>query len=485
LHVCSWKAMPDPQPDPACVAPLGQSSQQDGPGRNKATFGFLYAICAVEGADVALLPSTFRALEADLGLTPSHLATLALCQALAGSLFAPLWGSLVDHGWQRKWMLVSGAVSWGVLTTLLAFITEFSAMAVLRTLNGIALASMMPISQSLIIDLTQAGERGHYFGNVQFSFQTGMISGILFATSLSNQTIWGFQGWRVAFVTIATMCLLLAAIIACCMSEPTRASIDEGGLSFMKELRKLQVYWRIKTFKVIVLQGLFGSIPWGALGFAVLYFQYVGMSDFQAALLVGLSTVGGAFGGLLGGFMADTLHRWNQFHGKPLTAQISVASGIPLVVVIYYAMAPDPSLFYWFVVLMFTFGLMAQWCPCVNRPILADIVPASGRGSIVAWLVAIDGSASALFGAPLVALLSEDVFGYRPSSLGVAEMSQAQRHANATALSRSIMTMCVIPWAICFAFYAVLHFTYKADLASMGDDSEKGMRGTSETTPLL
>lgn len=477
--------MPDPRADPGGLVPLGQSLQHDGPGRKKTAFGFLYAICAVEGADIALLPSTFRALEADLGLTPSHLATLALCQALAGSLFAPLWGSLVDHGWQRKWMLVSGAVSWGVLTTLLAFITEFYAMVVLRTLNGIALASMMPISQSLIIDLTKAGERGQYFGNVQFSFQMGTIFGILFATSLSNQTIWGFQGWRVAFVTIAIMCLVLAAIIACCMVETTRDSIDEEGLSLMKELRKLRAYWRINTFKVIVLQGLFGSIPWGALGFAILYFQYVGMSDFEAALLVGMSTVGGAFGGLLGGFMADTLHGWSRFHGRPLAAQISVASGIPLVVVIYYAMPQNPSLFYWFAILMFSFGLMAAWCQCVNRPILAEIVPASGRGSIVAWLVAIDGSAAALFGAPLVALLAENVFGYQPSRLGVAEMSHAQRHANAAALSRSIIIMCVVPWAICFAFYAVLHFTYKTDLASMGEDSERGKKDKSETTALL
>lgn len=477
--------MPDPQADPAGLAPLGPGHvEHERPRANRTTFGFLYAICAVEGADVMLLPATFRALEADLGLRPSHLATLALCQALTASVFAPIWGSLVDHGWSRKWMLVGGAVSWGILTTLLAFITEFYAMIVLRTLNGVALASMMPVSQSIIIDLSQSHERGHFFGNVQFSFQMGTISGVVFATSLSNQTIWGFQGWRVAFVTVAMMCFLLAAIIACCMVEPGRVSIDEGRMGFMKELRKLRAYWRIPTFKVIVMQGVFGTIPWGALGFAILYFQYVGISDFHAAVLVGLFTLGCGFGGLLGGFIADSMTRWSRFHGRPMTAQISVSSGIPLVVVIYYCMPRNPSHYYWFCVLMFTFGLMAAWCACVNRPILADIVPASGRASIVAWLVALEGSTSALFGAPLVALLSENAFGYKPSRLSVAEMSPEQRQMNASALSRSIVIMCVVPWAICLACYTFLHFTYKADLASIEDDHEKGKKGKSETTPL-
>lgn len=471
-------------PEPHADVPL-RAGDHEARAKDRAAFGFLYAICAVEGADVMLLPSSFRALERDLGLQPSHLATLALCQALAASIFAPVWGSLIDHGYQRKWMLVGGATSWGILTVLLAFITQFYSMIALRTLNGIALAAMMPVSQSIIIDLTESHERGHYFGNVQFSIQMGTICGVVFATSLSNQTIWGFQGWRVAFVSVALMCFLLAAIIACCMAEPRRVSLDEGRMGFMKEFRKLQAYWRIDTFKVIVLQGVFGTIPWGALGFAVLYFQYVGVSDFGSAMLVGFFTLGCGFGGLLGGFVADTMESWSRWHGRAITAQISVSSGIPLVFVIFYVMPRDPSYYPGFAVLMFTFGLMAAWCSCVNRPILADIVPSGGRASIIAWLVALEGSTSALFGAPVVALLSENVFGYHPSRLAIAEMPVHQQHINAVALSRSIVICATVPWIVCLTCYSFLHFTYKADVASIAEGNAKGKKGVSETTPLL
>ena len=44
------------------------------------------------------------------------------------------------------------------------------------------------------------------------------------------------------------------------------------------------MYWRIDTFKIIVLEGLFASIPWSALSFTTMYFQYMGISYIAWAL---------------------------------------------------------------------------------------------------------------------------------------------------------------------------------------------------------
>ena len=59
----------------------------------------------------------------------------------------------------------------------MAIVTEFYWMIVLRALNGAALATLMPISQSIIADLTVPSERGYAFGWVQCMVNTGMIFG--------------------------------------------------------------------------------------------------------------------------------------------------------------------------------------------------------------------------------------------------------------------------------------------------------------------
>ena len=38
-------------------------------------------------------------------------------------------------------------------------------------------------------------------------------------------------------------------------------------------------------YDVFFVSGFFGSIPWNALSFLTMYFQYVGFSDFHAAVL--------------------------------------------------------------------------------------------------------------------------------------------------------------------------------------------------------
>ena len=49
------------------------------------------------------------------------------------------------------------------------------------------------------------------------------------------------------------------------------------------------------------LQGIMGTIPWNALVFLTLYMQLMGMSDFDASMLMSLFLGSTALGGLLGG----------------------------------------------------------------------------------------------------------------------------------------------------------------------------------------
>lgn len=325
-----------------------------------------------------------------------------------------------------------------------------------------------------------ANERGKFFGIVQFSANLGTVACAVGTSTISMHLIYGqVYGWRVAFALVANLSILLAFMIFMYMPEPPRHATCDTMPSIRGEWSKLCRYLRIPTFQVIVLQGMFGSIPWSALSFMIFYFQYVGISDFGASVLFALMMGGGACGGILGGLVGDRLAQWSPVHGRPLTAQISVACGIPLIAIVFGVIPRDPSYFSTYCVLIFIFGVMASWCAAgVNRPILAEIVEERDRASVFAWLVTIDGSFAALLGAPMVGVLAESAFGYHPSQELVANMPIEQRQINVTALGHALLSCCILPWMLCFMCYAALHVTYSQDVVADKSNKNKALPST-------
>lgn len=94
-----------------------------------------------------------------------------------------------------------------------------------------------------------------------------------------------------------------------------------------------------RTFFVLLLQGVCGYIPLHAFQFYTLYFQSVGMPDWQASLLTACPLVGGLLGSLFGGWLGDQAERWSVSHGRPLVGQCGTLLAIPL---IYFALLAIP-----------------------------------------------------------------------------------------------------------------------------------------------
>lgn len=430
---------------------------------NSFIIGLLYAVCIVEGADIQLLPSTFRALEADLGLSPTDLATLGLCQALAASLTTPVWGILVDNGCSGKRILVCGSIAWAILTLLLAFVTHFHAMLVLRTLNGIALASLTPVSQAIIVSITPPAERGARFGMCGGAMNLGMVLCSVFATSMSNTVVFGLDGWRVAFTVVSMVSLSLAFVLATCMEDIRHQ--DWRATDLYNELRTFLSYFKIPSFVIIVCQGCLGSVPWSSLAFLTMFFQYIGIPDNRAALLYAVMLVALGLGHIVGGHIGDGLTKISRFHGRPLTAQISVLCGIPCVWLMLGCVPRQPSSWLTYALLLTCFGITASWCSSgVNRPIFTEVVPSGSQGRVIAWLAALEGSSAACFGGPMVGLLAETTFGYRPQQEQVQDIDPSIREANVHALASGMLFMAIMPWIACFAIFSFLHLTYRCDV---------------------
>lgn len=442
----------------------------------------LALICTVsflEGGDEVLLPATQYALNHDLGITLPDLGTLFLMQALCQALCAPVWGILMSRSvLTRRAVLVLGSGGWGVITLLMATVPRgaFKALVGLRAVNGAMLACLSPTVQGLVADTTSEGRRGRVFGCIFFALNIGKMSMTLMATMLSHKLPFGVQGWRVAFGFLGAVSLVVGIAVAIIMVEPPREtaapSPDDRLLTKhhgttwstrgpLSELRQLGRYFALPTFCVIVSQGVFGSVPGNAMGFDTMYFQVAGLGDVRASLLSAARLGASSLGAPLGGAVGDALAHRFPLHGRALAAQISVLSGVPIVLTLFLLLPPAEENFSIYLVLVAMLGLLTSWCSCgVNLPILSEIVEPQQRSVIVAWDRALEGSSAAMFGARLVSLLASGLYGYDIHDRCNVKASDPE---NARALGYALATATAGPWLVCFLFYSAMHWSYPRD----------------------
>jgi len=261
----------------------------------------------------AVLGPCLFALQRDIGLKLTDLAYLGVAQAVCSNLAGPLWGILADRGTvSRRTILIVGSIGQGAVTVSLAFVTVMVPMIFLRALNGIMLASLRPISNGVVADCTSDSKRGAMFGKVQAALVLGMLFSVLLAGPIANKDVMGIQGWRVAFVLVGSLSLIVGALLSKYFVEPPHEepaghTRSTGGRAICDELKSLVGFFRIPTFCIMIMQGIFGTIPWTVMGNQMLYFKLSGISDEASTILATEQLVIGIFGNLLGGFVADAL----------------------------------------------------------------------------------------------------------------------------------------------------------------------------------
>ena len=134
-------------------------------------------------------------LQSELVISVAHCLFLAFLFKI-GACASPLWGSIADT-MPRRGLIVAGAVTWGIVTLLLACCTQFWQFILLRMLNGAALAVIGPLSQSIMTDVfPNPLDLGRVFGFVQLFGCLGAMVASIYATTISQKVILGFHGWR-------------------------------------------------------------------------------------------------------------------------------------------------------------------------------------------------------------------------------------------------------------------------------------------------
>lgn len=426
---------------------------------------FLVIVSIVDGVDVQLLPATFHALVTDgnLQFSPQLLGQIAVAQALCKALFAPAWGLCADR-FARSHLLALNVVGWGFCTLWLGFAGSIVSMSVLRAMNGVFLAGLGPVSQSIVGDLREPGARGTLFGKLFCAQALGQVVGALYGTCGSDL---GLGSWTGTYKVVGVASILLGMLVYMYMPEPARAkTFSEAEVASASEVIRLL---GIPSFSVIVLQGVWGAIPGGAMAFFSMWYQSMGFSALLSSALVSTNLLGLALGGLVGGRLGDAMAQRVGLWGRPAVAQTGVLLGIASMLCLSF-IPRRPEWFWAFALFMLLLGGSRWGSTGCTRPVLSEIVPPAMRGTALSMEVMVEGTSSALFGMPLCVYLLEHAFGYRKSTADAVVIDER----NVQALALALISFVVIPWVATIIILSGLYRTYPADKALAEDSARLG-----------
>ena len=425
------------------------------------------ALCALaffaEVADEQITPALFLPMGKTFELSPSQLGVLTLSRALVQAVASFLTGYLATK-YRRVTIIGAGCISWGVCTFLVGSSVTYQMALAFSALNGVGLAVVIPSVQSTLADYYPAEVRGATFGSVGFVSSLGGVLGGIYATNLGARAVMGRPGWRFVFHSTGVFSLVTGFAVLFFAHEPPgsqRSPQKPRQQGLREHFGTLVNVCRIPSFRLIILQGVFGTLPWNALAYMTLWFQLLGFTDWQASLMRAIFAVGQSLGLLLGGILGDISSQLFPSSGRILIAQTSVASGLPLSILLFRGLPQNAAsdLLPWYAMTLAVMGLSISWpASACNSPVFADIVPPETRTSIYAFDRSFEGAMGA-FGTPAVGAIAQFAFGM---SLSKA-YDKGTSLSNARALSDSLLVMLLYPWTVCLLFYFLLHVYYKKD----------------------
>ncbi|CAN0919497.1 hypothetical protein LINGRAHAP2_LOCUS31489 [Linum grandiflorum] len=248
----------------------------------------------MERADENLLPSVYKEVSEAFNAGPSDLGYLTFMRNFVQGLASPLAGVLVIN-YDRPTVLAMGTFCWAFSTAAVAESSHFLQVAFWRAINGFGLAIVIPALQSFIADSYSDGVRGAGFGLVSLVGNLGGIGGGALATIMAGHEFWGVPGWRFAFVMMASLSFVIGFLVFMFVVDPRTAPstrsvsesssardelIEKSNISttsmWLESWRAMGSVLKVKTFQVIVLQGIVGSLPWTAMVFFTMWFELIG-----------------------------------------------------------------------------------------------------------------------------------------------------------------------------------------------------------------
>jgi MFS family permease len=295
----------------------------------------LWLVCFFNYADRQAIFSVFPLLRTEFRLTDVQLGIVAASFMWMYALFGPVAGWLCDR-LDRKTLILGGLLFWSLVTAASALTHTYGQLILCRALGGLGEALYLPASMSLIGDYHGAATRSRAMSIHQSSVYVGTVAGGAISGFVAQR-----HGWRLSFILLGGLGILLGITLWKILREPMRGLSDRGargeridtpaGGSLIGELREV-----LSNRLVLILIAVFI----GANFVAVIFLSWIPSFLYQkfhmSLSMAGLNgtvylQIASVLGVLSGGLLADALARRpaTRRSGRMLTQSIGLICGVP------------------------------------------------------------------------------------------------------------------------------------------------------------
>ena len=293
---------------------------------------FISLMLVFLNADQMVMSPNIGAIEKEFSITDAHIGVVASTFTILGALVSLLWGYLSDK-YSRKALLISSILVGEIPAFMSAFSKSYAELFFWRTLTGIGVGASFPISHSMIGDMYGRKERARASAVLTISVSVGGITGMIVGGYAGS--VWG---WRIPFILVSAPNFLLALIAWRVLKEPKRGSMEdeiadliERGREYPTRIR-LKDYLKlfsIKTNLLLFLQGIAGTIPWGAIPYYLVEFLRRERDlEVSVATSVFLAFgIGNVLGTLIGGWAGEKIYGKNKKF-VPIFTSFTTAAGV-------------------------------------------------------------------------------------------------------------------------------------------------------------
>ncbi|UJR86343.1 spinster family MFS transporter [Sandaracinus amylolyticus] len=325
---------------------------------------------------------------------------------MGGLAFALLYSSLaIPIAWaadrfSRVWIMTIALTIWSGFTALCGLAGSFTQLFLCRMGVGIGEAGGVAPAYSLIADSFPKSQRARAMAVYAFGIPLGTAAGTLVGGLLAAT-----YGWRVAFVTVGLLGVIVAPLLRLSVRDPERGAMDEHAAP--KEAPPFRDVLRTVLPKRSFWLLSFGAASSSVCGYGVAaWLPSFFMRSFELSLAQtawyysGISLVGGVVGIWLGGAIADRLGRLSKA-AYPLTPAIAFLISVPCFLLgmnsarLIQTFFPDAGANGWqalamaFVVFVVPTGLNLAWLGPVTAAV-QQLVPAPMRTTASALFLLIN-----------------------------------------------------------------------------------------------
>jgi predicted MFS family arabinose efflux permease len=282
--------------------------------RNNKNLALLLMLIVVGllNADQNIINSMLGPIEAEFHVNDADIGFMSGLFTLVGAVISLIWGYLSDKH-NRKNLFTFTVLIGQVPCLLTAFVTNYTQFFWLRILTGIGVGASFPVVFSMLGDLYDEKRRTMAVTWMTTVIGLGQILGQLFGGYLGP-----VYGWRFPFLVTSIPNLLILILFYILVAEPKRGA-GEAELSQM--IAEGQLYTKtikfsdylnlvkVKTNVYLFLQGIAGTIPWGAIPLFLVKFlsESKSLTIEQATTTFLLFAIGNVLGTIFGGIAGGKL----------------------------------------------------------------------------------------------------------------------------------------------------------------------------------